>query len=255
MITEGQRFRRYVVVILWGISAAVLAIIYVRHIAIIQYQGRYQSQAFSPSPSENQVNGLTYYRYDPNTNRLCFMASASSLRAENAILGIFRTAAAKSIKIKDLRLFFSDCPFVSALESLQTLALTETTNPDKNILGRFANTGHKWNMDIDLSNAREATINNFNCRIFNKNDLQLGIQSRRAAINSDWPRITLRGHVIVTGPDGGTLESNHVKWDIQKQTFTAEGMYILKHGASQITGENICVDSFLNIADTKNARK
>ena len=105
-----------------------------------------------------------------------------------------------------------------------------------------------------LEQAREITIDDFDCGIFDENDLRLRVQSSRAIVNSDWPLVTLRGHVIITGADGSTLESNHVKWDTKKQSFTADGTYFLRRGDSRIAGKGIRVDSNLNIMNVKNAK-
>jgi hypothetical protein len=259
LITKGQRCRRYIILALWSLVVTAWAGICAYRIGINPYQSSYQSQAFSPPAIENQINGLTYYRYDPNTSRLGFMARAGVIQTENAKLGIFKTAAARTIKVKNLQLLFCEHPGISTPSALQTLALSEATDTNQKgfqkIFTQLADARDYWNANIDLSNPCKLIINGFDCRFFDNDTPRLAVQSNLAIVDSAWPRLTLRGHVIVTGADGGILESNHVKWDIQKQTFTAEGMYVLRRGTSQIAGKNIRVDSRLNIADTKNARK
>jgi hypothetical protein len=259
LIMNQQRCGRYVILALVIFSVTVLAGICAQRTGISPYLNRNQSQVFFPPPIENQINGLTYYRYDPNTNRLCFMARAGVIQAENAKLGIFKTAAARTIKVQNLNLLFCDYPVVSALEELQTLAMTKATDTDKigpkKILTQLADAHNYWSVDIDLSNPCKLIIDGFECRFFENNAPLLAVQSSRAIVDSAWPRLTLRGHVTITASDGATLESNHVTWDTNKQNFTVNGTYFLRHGTSQIAGRDICVDGHLNIAEAINARK
>jgi hypothetical protein len=243
----------------WVLSVAALAVICVRHSGVEPYLSRYQPQAPTASPPENQLDGLTYYRYDPNTNKLCFAARVGTLKAENATLGIFKTAAARKIKVKDLQLHFYNYSGITGLTALKTLVLPEGAAAGENrlqeILRQLADARDRWGVDIDLSNTIEVTIDNLDCRMFDDDALRLAVQCRRAVVGSAWPLVTLRGHVTITGADGSTLESNYVKWDTKKQSFTADGMYILRRGDSRIAGKGIRVDSNLNVADLKNARK
>ncbi|MFZ0034838.1 MAG: hypothetical protein WAK60_07615 [Sedimentisphaerales bacterium] len=63
--------------------ASIIVVLCARHSGIKPLLSHYQSQVDAITP-ENQINGFTYYRYDPNTNRLRFAVSVGSLRAENA---------------------------------------------------------------------------------------------------------------------------------------------------------------------------
>lgn len=263
---KNLRHRRYAILAVWVLIDLAGVVICVRNSSVEPYLNRYQSQVLATFLPENQLNGLAYYRYDPNTNRLCFTASAGTLSAENAPLGIFKTAAARTIKVKDLQLHFSEpsgSPTVAALQSnFLPGAPTAGKNVFQGILSQLADArDHRgidsshWGIDTDLSNAREVTIDDFDCGIFDENDLRLRVQSSRAIANADWPLVTLRGHVTITGADGSTLESNYVKWDTKKQNFTVDGTYFLRRGESRIAGKGIRVDSNLNIMDSKNARK
>jgi hypothetical protein len=238
----------------------------VRNSSVEPYLNLYQSQVLATFLPENQLNGFAYYRYDPNTNHLCFAASAETLRAENAPLGIFKTAAARTIRVKDLQLHFSESSGSSAVAAMQSSFLPPATAAGQNgfqgILSRLADTrDHRgidsshWGIDMDLSNPREVIIDDFDCGIFDGNDLRLRVQSSRAIVNSDWPLVTLRGHVTITGADGSAIESNYVKWDTKKQHFTVDGTYFLRRGESRIAGRGIRVDSNLNIMDSKHAKK
>jgi hypothetical protein len=263
---KNPRYRRYVLLAVLALIDAAGVVICVHNSSVEPYLNRYQSQVLATFLPENQLNGFAYYRYDPNTNRLCFAASAGTLRAENAPLGIFRTAAARTIRVKDLQLYFSEPSGSPAVAALQSSFLPGAPAAGKNgfqgILSQLADArGHRgidsghWGIDMDLSNAREVTIDDFDCGIFDENDLRLRVQSSRAVVNSDWPLVTLRGHVTITGADGSTLESNCVKWNTKKQNFTVDGTYFLRRGESRIAGKGIRVDSNLNIMDSKNTRK
>jgi hypothetical protein len=257
--------RRYAVLALLIIIEAALAVVCISHSSLKPYLSFYQSQSLTALPPENQLAGLAYYRYDPNTSSLCFAASAGMLSAEDAPLGIFKTAAARTIKVTDLQLHFSEPSGSPAVAALQSNFLPGAPAVGKNalqgILSQLADArshrgidSGRWGMDMDLSNTREITIDDFDCGIFDENDLRLRVQSSRAIVNSGWPLVTLRGHVTITSADGSTLESNHVKWDTKRQSFIADGMYILRRGESRIAGKGICVDSHLNITNVKNAK-
>jgi hypothetical protein len=245
---------RYILLVAWLVTWAAMAFFYVRRPQL----NHYQAQADFATPPENQIDGLTCYRYDPSTNKLCFEARLGSLRTENATVGIFKTAAAREIKVKDLRLFFCQSSASSAPAVLEDSTLLEPSADSKNILGsilsRLAYAKDRWSVNIDLSNPVNVTIDNFDCRIFDSNTLRLSVKSRRAVLDSGRPQVILRGHVIIIA-DGAILESNCVRWDIQKQQFSADGTYFLRRGESQIAGKGICVDNHLNIADAKNARE
>jgi hypothetical protein len=199
---------------------------------------------------------------------LRFAASIGSLRAENATLGIFKTAAAKVIKIKDMQLHFCEYPGSSPVTILLANALPEESAGNKTRLNeilasvpgkprltelcgeQFGDTRGYWRANvnnIDLSNTCEVVINNFDCRIFDGDALRLAVQSRRAVADLDKPQqIMLRGHVVITAADGSTLESNHVRWDTKKCYFRTDGTYFLNHNGEKTRGKDICVDSQLN---------
>ena len=124
--------RRYAVLAFLIIIEAALAVVCISHSSLKPYLSFYQSQSLATLPPENQLAGLAYYRYDPNTNHLCFAASAGMLRAENAPLGIFKTAAARTIKVKDLQLHFSEPSGSPAVTALQSNFLPEAPVAGKN---------------------------------------------------------------------------------------------------------------------------
>jgi len=254
------RIRRYVALALLITIEAALAVVCISHSSLKPYLNSYQSQSLATSPPENQVAGLTCYRYDPNTNKLRFAVSCGRILSQNTPLGIFRTAAARTIEVKDLQLSFCEHSDIFEITAMPGNALSEKVTPGDNGLGgifrRLADTHNNWGLNIDLSKVIEITINNLDCRILNDDsDLRLAVQCKRATVNSSWPLINLRGHVIITASDSATLESNHIIWDTRRQSFTADGTYFLRQGESRIAGKSIRVDSNLNATDIKIAKK
>jgi len=252
--------RRYAALAVLIIIEAALAVVCISHSSLKPYLGFYQSQALAALPPENKLTGLTYYRYDPNTSKLRFAVSCGMILSKNTPLGVFRTAAARTIEVKDLQLSFCEHSNLFEITAPPGNALFEAATPGdnglSNIFRRLANTHNNWGLNMDLNKVIEITINNLDCRILNDDsDLRLAVQCKRATVNSSWPLINLRGHVIITTSDGATLESNHIIWDTRRQSFTADGTYFLQRGESRIAGKGIRVDSNLNIADTKNIKK
>jgi hypothetical protein len=252
--------RRYAVLVLLIIIEAALAVVCISRSSLKPYLSFYQSQSLTASPPENQLAGLAYNHYDPNTNKLRFAVSCGMILSQNAPLGIFRTAAVRTIEINDLQISFCELPDHSGITALPANSPSEDETPGNNdfsgIFRRLTDTHNNWDLNIDLSNVIEITINNLDCRILNNDsDLLLAVQCRRAIANSSWPLVNLRGHVIITASDGATLESNHIIWDTRRQSFTADGTYFLRRGESRITGKGIRVDSNLNANDMTIAKK
>jgi hypothetical protein len=252
--------RRYVVFALLIIIETAFVVVCIRNNSLQPYISLYQSQSLTASPPENQLTGLSYYRYDPITSKLCFAVSCGTILSQNAPLGIFKTAAARTIEVQDLQLSFCENSGPSEKTVLPGNAPLEKTVQDSSNLGgffrRLADTHNNWGLNIDLTNVIEITIDNFDCRMLDDgSDLRLGVKCRRAVANSNWPLINLRGHVIITAADGATLESNHIIWDTRGQNFTADGTYLLRRGENRIAGRGIRFDSKLNPTYMKVAKK
>ena len=150
--------KRYAVLALLIIIEAAFAVVCISHSSLKPYLSFYQSQSPAVLSPENQLAGFAYYRYDPNTNLLCFAASAGMVRAENAQLGVFKTAAARTIKVKDLQLHFCEPSGTPAAAALQSNFLPEAPAVGKNglqgILSQLTDTRSHWGIDMDLSNTR-----------------------------------------------------------------------------------------------------
>ena len=250
--SAGLPRRTYVLLALWALVVVISTLLCVRNSRLNPYISYYQSQVNLTLPPENQIDGFTFYHYDPVTNYLSFAAGAESLRSQNATLGIFKTAAAKEIQIRDLFLRFCRRP---GDQTEKGSGVFFSADGDDDIFIQLANAKNYWNVDIDLGNATVLAIDNFECSFFDNDDLLLSVRSKRAIINSGWPQVTLRGHVIITCPDGSRLETNQARWDTKKHSFTADGQYFLRRGDNQIAGKGICVDNKLNILKSRNIRE
>jgi hypothetical protein len=246
-----RQWWRYVFLVAWMIIPATMITLCIFR----PPQSNLPAKADFKAPPENQIDGITYYRFDPCTNKMCFEARVGQLRSANASIGFFKTAAAREIMVKDLHLSFNQSSASQATTISNASGLSESSVEAKNMLGailaRITDTQDRWKINIDLSHPVNVTIDNFDCRVFDKDTLRISVKSKRAILNSGSPQIMLRGHVIITA-DGDSIESNCIRWDIQKQKFIAEGTYLLKRGENRTAGKGICFDTHLKIMDIKN---
>jgi hypothetical protein len=219
-----------------------------------------------PAARQNGIGGFAAWRCDPKANhRPIYSVAFKNLCAENARLGVFKTAAYKVVKIEDLQVKFfryaGDDSFgsdqappptkFSPLFGLEDnghggMTLTE-------MLGKFKDKDTKtpWSLSIDLSNVSEVRLKNLDYKIFDNGTLSLGVQCKRALATYKSPEIILRGYARITAADGSTLESNHIIWDTKKCCFRADGTYFLTRNGKKIRGKDICVDDRLNIVQAQ----
>jgi len=214
-------------------------------------------------PPKNQTGAFNYRRWDPNEdNRPVFSVHFENFCSENNNFGFFKTALHKVVKIQDFELKFykynpdkvtsettPDIFFVSEDLTSDTITLV------KNIMRRLTTPESGWRInDIDLGNVSEVRVNNFNYQVFHDGDLFFATQSNRAIASNKHSDVVLRGHAKITIADGSTLESNYVKWDVTKQHFSVNGVYVLNRRGIITTGKGICVDSQLNIVGAQSAK-
>lgn len=246
------------------------------------------NNALSYSPKlrlpKNQMGSLRYTRWDPKENgRPIYSVRFKNLIVENSKLGIFKTALHKVVKIPDLELRFyqyaspkvtattklnhsifpetvaagSDGPSKTTISDISLVPEDTITNPRaliKNIIRKLTNPENGWRVNsIDLGNISEVRINNFDYKVFFDDDLFFAIQSKRAMATYKQSELALRGHVIITAADGSTLESNYIKWDIENQHFTVNGIYVLDRNGVKTIGKDICVDAALNALERQHA--
>ena len=107
---------------------------------------------------------------------------------------------------------------------------------------------------IELSDIGEVRVSNFDYQVFYDGQLSFGVQGKRVIASYKQPDVILRGHVIITASDGSTLECNYAKWNVKKELFKIDGVYVLNRGGETISGKYICVDSQLNFIEAKHAK-
>jgi len=226
--------------------------------------------------AENQLGVLSYIRYDSENNgRPIYAVYFRNLSTENNKLGIFKTGLHKVVKIRDLSLRFYQYspPKVNSTGDLDNGRTSKTTSDDsieptrtalsdifffaedttadvrtlKGIIDPLVHPKDGWRINIDLSNVSEVCVSNFDCEILNDGKLFLSVQSKRASVSYKQLGLVLRGHVIISAANGSTLESNHIKWDIESQRFIVNGAYVLNRDGIKITGKNMCFDVQLNV--------
>jgi hypothetical protein len=223
------------------------------------------SDAISRGPRlrlpKNQTGTFGCIRLDPEENyRPVYSVCFKNLLAENNNLGIFKTALHKKVKIRDLKLRFYQytAPEVVTTTISHTPFFPEDIDTDtealvKKVISRLTTPENEWCFNIDLGNVSEFLVNNFDYIVFYDNDLFLAVQSKKATVSYKQTGVILRGHVAIKAADGSTLESNHVRWDVKKQHFAVNGIYVLHRDGKETMGRNICVDARLNDVRGKQA--
>lgn len=219
-----------------------------------------------PAARQNGIGGFAAWRCDPKANhRPIYSVAFKNLCAENAHLGVFKTAAHKVVKIEDLQAKFFRYPSDGRFDSAQASPLTAfstLSDPEDNghgetlaeMLGKLKDTKRPWSLSIDLSNVSEVRLKNLDYKIFDNGTLSLGVQCKRALATYKSPEIILRGYARITAADGSTLESNYIRWDTKKCCFRADGTYFLTRNGKKIRGKDICVDSKLNTVWGQNTK-
>ena len=212
---------------------------------------------------KNQTGAFNYRRWDPQENyRPICSVHFENFCSENNKLGIFKTALHKVVKIQDFELkFYKYNPDKVTSETTPDIFfVSEDINSDtitlvKNIMRRSTIPESGWRINnIDLSNVTEVRINNFDYQVFHNSNLLFATQSSRAIVSYDHSDVVLRGHAKITIADGSTLESNYVRWNVQKQRFSVNGVYVLNRRGVMTTGKGICVDAQLNIIGAQTAK-
>lgn len=226
----------------------------------------YNNKAAGPETGfigpKNQTGALSYWRCEPKANgRLIHSVDLKNLRAENNNLGIFRTALHKVVTIDGLQLEFHRYTSPEGMRSTSPDIPAVLDGVTADVQPLIDQISHKltdpmrgWRLNsIDLGNVSEVHVENFDYRAFHDGDLFFRIQSRRAIASYKRSGIILRGRVTLETADGSTLKGNHVTWDVEKQHFIVNGVYVLDRGGVRTTGKDICVDAQLNRIGTVTA--
>jgi hypothetical protein len=174
-------------------------------------------------------------------------------------LGAFKTALQKGVRIQDFEIRLFRYPDGSSRNSSEgglnaAKAVISREEDLTNLINWVAKPDDNWSLNLDLSNVSEISINGFDYQLLDDKNLMLGVQSKRAILNSEYPEVLLRGHVRVTAPGGKTLESNVITWNMKKRQFIADRGYLLNHNGMPTVGKGICVDSQLNTIWAKGSK-
>lgn len=213
----------------------------------------------------NQTGPCWFRRWDPNHNyRPIHFVGFEHLRAEDAHLGIFKTALHKVVTIDDLRLRLqlheADDQFDSD-KSTPFLAFCSlfgpTTRPhDRTALGQ-ALSGIKskiahWLPSIDLSNVSQVIINDLEYEICDGGELLLGVRCTRACLSSKSPEtVVLSGQAEVSTAGGKSLLGNRMTWDLRSNHFISEGICVLAHGGDRTAYRGARIDAGLDVVSTE----
>lgn len=254
--------KRSLFFVLWILSFLILIVVSTNNELNTHYTGL-ENHEPNFRPIKNQLGAVSYTRCDPKENyRPIYSVCFKNLRVENNKLGIFKTALHKVLKIRDLKFEFYQYSSgkTTATATPDIYPVCEETIADvraliRQILHKLVNPMDGWRVNnIDLGNVSEVRINNFDYKMLYDDKLFFTVQSKRAIVSYKHSGVVLRGHVIIKTANGSTLESNYVKWDIENQHFTVNGVYAINCNGVKTTGRNISVDAQLNSVEAQNAK-
>lgn len=262
IISKSSRWLKWTILSsLWILSFLILIVVSINNELNTHYTDLEIHEPDFRVP-KNQLGAVSYTRCEPKENyRPIYSVCFKNLRVENNTLGIFKTALHKVMKIKGLKLEL--CQYSSGNPT--------TTTPDiypvygeqiadvkvliKQIIYKLTSPKDGWRVkNIDIGNVSEVHINNFDYTVLYDDELFFTIQSKKAIVSYKYSGVILRGHVTIKTADGSTLESNYVKWDIEKQHFSVNGIYILNRDGVKTTGKDICVDVQLKNVKAQHAK-
>lgn len=100
----------------------------------------------------------------------------------------------------------------------------------------------------DVSQTIHLNINKFHFDWYLDSQTRLSIQCNTALFGAEsTDQLALQGAVKITTPNG-SIQTNHVIWDIQKQLFHVKGNYVLTKRDQKQFGKDICFDENLAIS-------
>lgn len=221
------------------------------------------------STSPNSTAGpMRYTRWDPQQgNRIQFSISLDNLTVKPGTLGVFQTGLFKTVQVRSLqmrRYEYQSDPDTQGLGMVSedtALRALELDNPEL-VKGIFSGDQEPLRlsneMEIqvdrpDVSDAGQLLVENFDYQIVYEGKPRLSISSKRAFASWEDPGILLRGGVVVTAADGGTVRSNRIRWNPRDRVFSVEDNYLLTQGPSRSAGKSVYLDEQLNIIDAARA--
>ncbi len=184
---------------------------------------------YATACGRNETGAVTAWRKDSSSaSAPAYRIAFDNLRAENASLGVFKTACVKVVHVENVRVvFFADGMASCDLGAL--LAPREQGASGANPLGLFnepEESDTAWSKPIDLANTTEVRIRRLDLRICRADRTVFHVRCQHATLRSDTSRMVLRGHVTMTTPDA-VLESNCVQIDVGDESIVAPGRYSL----------------------------
>lgn len=241
-----------------GIAVLLLIWIFVA-VALMSGSGdqRFTMPQAGPNPgsfraASRTIEDFQTWRADhADESRPLYRLSFESLTAANGSHGAFKTALHKTVTIEALRLrlYTYSASKPAATGGVDEPALTATGGPKDRIITEvirtLTRTDGSWNLGPDVSNTTEILVRDFEYTLFFDHRRDLDIKCMRAAVES-WPRISLRGCVMVTAADGSRLQTNKAVWDARANTFLVPGSYYLTKNATSSTGRRVKFDACLN---------
>ena len=256
IIFKSSQWVKWTILLSFWILSFLILIIFTRNNKLNTLYNNTVSHGPELRPPKNQTGKVSYVRWDPKENyRPIYSVHFKNLRVENNKLGIFRTALHKIVKIRDLELRFYRYISHSDISSVSEGTTSDIRALIKEVMRKLINPmdGCRVN-NINLGNVSEVHINNFDYKVLYDDELFFAIRSKRATASYKHSGVVLRGHVTIKTADGDTLESNYVKWDIKKQHFSVNGVYVINRDGIVTTGKDICVDAQLKSIKAQHAK-
>jgi len=263
--------RKWTLLIFWYACGAMVAMIWGVNSPLGMSDSTSRVDISSYKLVKNQMGAFGYTRWDPAKNyRPLSAVYFDELNTTNGQIGFFKTAVYKIARVKGLRLrqfeYSSESkivkrkyvrsgatPFEVLLEDAMSLIdgykSVLPAPPGKDGFRIEVTVG-----DIDLSGVAQVSVNDFDYQSFSDRKLALSVQSKRAVASYKRPEMILRGHVTITAADGSKLESNRVKWDMKKNQFEVDGVYVLSRNGKKMFGKDTYVDRNLNVVGVAQAR-
>lgn len=261
---------KWVLLLLWYVCGLTAAIFWGSNDRFNSQRPRYTEAIENATPRKNHMQAFGLIRRDPaRSYRPLYSVYFDELWTQGGELGIFRTGIYKIAKVTgfQLKLFqyssesklhhgsatFKEMPLGTLYDRITALQQDSAPTSGTSTTESSLRDGFKVEVALpNLSAAAEIRINGFDYQVFDDSERVLCITSKKAIASCTQSDVILRGHVIIT-VDDDKLESNYVRWDIRKNLFKVDGIYVLNRSGQITSGKGICVDTQLNSAVTQQA--
>ena len=211
-------------------------------------------------PRPNHLGAFRTVHWDPDQKgKPAFAASFDSMSTENGKVVFFNTAIQRTVKINDFNVNF----FRYSSESNKTnFGNDQSASMNDLFKGRFENffskdvgfsdkeKNYSINYHVDFSNISKLSIIDFKYNRFLDEEIEFSLKCKKAETCFDKSALVLRGHVIIKTGSGAKLETNHVIWNLQEETFQAKGIYFLNENGVLKKGKDVCLN--MNLKEVQN---